>query len=591
MGANARAAETATAADEPLGALMARVGARLAGDPAYLSDWFAKRVAAAPDALLALEGEARWTYGQVDALANRIARAGRAAGLKRGDVAACLLDNSVRLLAMLVGLSRIGVSFSLINPALPARALSHAVAAVPPDIVFLNGQAAAALAGERLPPCVRLERSDSDEFARWIAPHDGRPLTPAESSPATPDDTLFYIFTSGTTGLPKAARCSHRRYIGSATSESCILEMAPGDRAYVVLPMFHIAALSLTGAAISAGATYVLREKFSASAFWDEVRRTGVTHFQYLGEIGRYLVAQPPRANDREHSLRAMIGAGLQTQTWRAFLDRFGPVRIVECYGSSEGVCNLINLEGRIGSVGREAPGENRLRIVRFDVDSGLPARDGQGRLIDCAADEAGELLGALSESFTFEGYSSAEATETRLIEEPGHGDGAGKGRRWFRTGDLFRRDAEGFYYFVDRVGDTFRWKGENVSTQEVATALMEFPGLVQAAAYGVRVPGHEGRAGMAMIELWPGGEFAPAAFARHLRDRLAAHAVPLFVRVGHGAELTATYKMRTAELQKQGYDPAAVAGQLYVLQGEHYVPLTSASLARAGLPAFESET
>jgi fatty-acyl-CoA synthase len=556
----------------------AKIAERVAGSPQILTEWFEQRVVATPDAVLLLWQDEQWTYRALDAYANRISAAAGRLGVAAGATVTLILDNSVDALAAIIGLAKRGVGLSILNPDLRGAPLAHALLEVPPILIIAEARCADSLA-ECLVAAAKivLRTTDGlrDDGAMWINGHHDQASDPERSASPQPSDTLFHIFTSGTTGLPKAVKCSQGRYIASATSEAVLLDLGPSDRMYVVLPIFHIAALTAIGAAISVGAAVVLRGRFSASRFWQDVREHGVTAMQYLGEIARYVATRPAAATDRKHGLRAMIGAGMQVDVWKQFRDRFGVGSIIECYGSSEGVCSLINLDGPIGSVGRPPPGSH-LRIVRLAEDGLSLKEDSDGHLIDCAVDEPGELIGALNTTTTFEGYASADATDKRLVREK-HSE-----QIWYRTGDLFRRDAMNYFYFMDRLGDTFRWKGENISTQQVAAAINDCDGIQRAVVYGVRVQGTEGRAGMALIEVTEGSGFELEAFGTALRERLTAAAMPLFLRIGIAENLTATYKVRVSELQEQGYDSDRISDPVYVLDRSGcYMPIDTEALAR----------
>jgi fatty-acyl-CoA synthase len=359
--------------------------------------------------------------------------------------------------------------------------------------------------------------------------------------------------------------------------------MGPEDVHYCALPLYHAAGGAMMVASVlAAGATLALRPRFSARAFWDDCRRTGATRFQYIGEFCRYLVNQPVRRDDREHRVRIAIGNGLRAEVWRRFQERFGPLEIVEFYGMTEGNVMFVNVQGRAGAVGRIPGGRlGRVlapaRLVRVDARTGEPLRDARGRCVECAQGEPGELLGRIERrpsrfALPFEGYTSDEATQQRILR-----DAFAPGDAWFRTGDLLRRDAGGWYSFVDRLGDTFRWKGENVSTEEVAEALAGFPGIEMAAVYGVEVPGNEGRAGMAALALAKPEAFDPSAFFAFTAERLPGYAAPLFVRLVERLELTGTLKLRKVELAQEGFDVARVSDPVFFRDdGERsYVPLT----------------
>ncbi len=330
----------------------------------------------------------------------------------------------------------------------------------------------------------------------------GEPLAPGERRPVTLADRALRIFTSGTTGLPKAAEVSHRRLIVWSHWFTGLAGLTASDRHYNCLPMHHsVGGVVAIGAPLVVGGSVAIAERFSAHRFWDDVARWDCTGFQYIGELCRYLVAAPSRPHERIHKLRIAIGNGLAQEVWRAFLDRFGPLRILEFYASTEGNVWLYNVEGRIGSIGRVPPYlalRDPIALVRFDYESQTPARGADGFCERCADGEIGEALGRIGEDpgARFEGYSQGDETEKKILR-----DVFEAGDAWMRTGDLMRRDADGFYAFVDRIGDTFRWKGENVAALEVAMALRACPGVVDAIVYGVAIPGAVGRAGMALLK------------------------------------------------------------------------------------------
>jgi fatty-acyl-CoA synthase len=368
-------------------------------------------------------------------------------------------------------------------------------------------------------------------------------------------DPLFYIYTSGTTGLPKAARFSHARFMGGGTYP-LLSGFGPNDVYYCPLPLYHTTGgVICVNAVLRSGGTLALARRFSASCFWDDVAASGATAFQYIGELCRYLVNQPPHPKERAHRLRFAVGNGLRADIWAEFEERFGVPRMVEFYGATEANVALVNLEGRRGSVGKPAPGTNAV-LVRYDVANDRPVRGADGRCVECADGEPGELLGAISEGRTaagrFEGYTSKQATAKKILR-----DVFAPGDAWFRSGDLLTRDSDGYYHFVDRIGDTFRWKGENVSTEEVAQVVGAEPGVALCAVYGVAIPGAEGRAGMAAIVLDAGASLDGAALHARVQGGLPAYARPAFVRLQAAPDLTGTFKLRKVELQKQGFDPA----------------------------------
>jgi fatty-acyl-CoA synthase len=279
------------------------------------------------------------------------------------------------------------------------------------------------------------------------------------------------------------------------------------------------------------------------------------TVFVYIGELCRYLVNQPPGEVERKHTLRCGFGNGLRADVWAQFAQRFGVSDLIEFYGATEGNVGLINFDAFPGAVGRIPPWlkgpMSNVRIVRHDADTVLPVRGPDGLCVEAGEGETGEMIGRIGVEARqrFDGYGDADETARKVIS-----DVFSRGDAWFRTGDLMRRDGLGYVYFVDRIGDTFRWKGENVSTREVENVLCAFPGIVFANVYGVSVPGEEGRAGMAALSVE--GPLDLAALARHLQQNLQPAAIPVYLRLDAEMDTTQTLKLRKGALQAQGFDP-----------------------------------
>ncbi|MPM56526.1 crotonobetaine/carnitine-CoA ligase [bioreactor metagenome] len=400
-------------------------------------------------------------------------------------------------------------------------------------------------------------------------------------------DTAQYIFTSGTTGLPKAAVVSHARWLMAGDAMKLLWEIEPSDRFYCFLPLYHGAAsMSATSTTMSAGASLVVRRKFSRSEFWHDVRRYHITCCQYVGEICRFLLSVPSAADDKQHSLRKMSGTGLTPEIWQQWVNRFGDqFRIFEGWGGTESNTNTINLDNHVGSCGRVPFWEKtNLRLVRYDQEKGDYIRDENGFLQLAGVNEPGEALGmAITHpdvmAGRFEGYTNAEATEKKILRNV-----FVKGDAWWSSGDLLRCDEHGYCWFVDRIGDTYRWKSENVSTMEVTDALTEYPGADAVTVYGVQVPGHEGRAGMAAIVMLPDVAFDAQAFWKLALERLPRYAAPLFVRLMDAPDMTGNYKLRKVDLQRQGFDAALVKDPLFVRDDrlKTYVPLTPEAMEGA---------
>jgi fatty-acyl-CoA synthase len=343
------------------------------------------------------------------------------------------------------------------------------------------------------------------------------------------------------------------------------------------LPLYHsVGGIVATGSLLVSGGAVAMAEKFSASRFWDDVSRWDCTLVQYIGELCRYLLAAPLHPAERGHRLRLACGNGLRADIWTAFQERFAVPRILEFYAATEGNVSLVNVEGKVGAIGRIPPflaHRFPAAIVRFDPERGEPFRDDAGFCIRCGLDEPGEAIGLVSAAGgraggAFEGYTDSAASEAKLLR-----DVFAPGDAWFRTGDLMRVDAQNFYYFVDRIGDTFRWKGENVATGEVAAVIGRSVGVVEVNVYGVKVPGTDGRAGMAALVTGP--EFCLVALAERLKAELPPYARPLFLRLQQRLAITETFKHKKAPLERDGFDPGRIADPLYFFDaGRGYIPL-----------------
>ena len=512
------------------------------------------------------------TYRGLAERSNRYARWALDQGLDKGDAVCLFMPNRPEYMAIWLGITRVGGVVSLLNTNLGGASLAHGIDIVAPKHIIVAGELIDRLTSA-LPDLTSATRiwahgSGPHEFPRIdreIERHTGETLRDGESRETTIEDRALYIYTSGTTGLPKAAIVGHARLMQWSHWFAGMMDTRSSDRMYNCLPMYHsVGGVVATGAVLVAGGSVVISEGFSARRSWTDVIRWDCTLFQYIGELCRYLLHTELGPVER-HRIRMCCGNGLRPDVWLDFKNRFHIPEILEFYAATEGNVSMFNIEGEPGAIGR-IPSflghRSPTALVKFDVDRGEPVRSERGFCIPCAANEVGEAIGKIFEERAnvgswFEGYSDREASDKKILRnvfEPGDA--------WFRTGDLMRRDERGYFYFVDRVGDTFRWKGENVATSEVSDAISAFPGIKEANVYGVAIPGTEGRAGMAALVVDP--ELDLAAFRAHLVKRLPDYARPLFLRIRSEMEVTATFKHTKAKLAREGYDPTATADVIY---------------------------
>lgn len=559
-------------------------------------DTIEKQVAARGDHPLVRFEDRRVCYNEYNALANRIAHWALESGIQAGEVVALLMQNRPEYLAAWAGLAKAGITTALLNTNLTGRTLGHAIDAADTRRLIVgseclpNYQSLGADAPEGLEVHVAADPATDSasslppgalDFEGELASRSTQNPDPSVRAEVHSGDPLVLIYTSGTTGLPKAAKMSHLRFsmIGICPQ---IAGFGRTDVMYCALPLYHSAGGCMAvSAVLRSGGTIALRRRFSASQFWDDVRQFEATAFQYIGEFCRYLAIQPQSDDDGDHAIEFAIGNGLRPDIWEDFQNRFRIPRIVEFYGATEGNVAMLNFDNKLGSCGKRPPAVvPQPRLIRYDVESDTHVRSAEGLCIECAPDEVGELVGEIpqkEDTFQgrFEGYTSKAETEKKILR-----DVRAKGDTWFRTGDLLRCDKRGYFYFVDRIGDTFRWKGENVSTQEVAEAVGAYPGIQLVNVYGVEL-GADGRAGMAAIVLDDPSRFDGKAFYELASSALPSYATPVFVRLQPEPEITGTFKLRKVDLQSEGYDSDAIEDPLYVRDDSQreYVELTPARL------------
>jgi fatty-acyl-CoA synthase len=532
-----------------------------------IEEWASRQ----PDHPALLSDRESLSYRQLNERINRYARWALAQRIGKGETVCLLMSGQPDYLAAWLGLGKVGVVAALINTRLVGPSLAHCidVAAASHVIVGQDLEAAFEEVSPRLKRTPKVWRhganGDETDLRTALAGFDASSLSSSERGDVTINDRALLIYTSGTTGLPKAASVSHRRIQNWGGWFAGLTGALPEDRLFNCLPLFHsVGGVVAPCSMLAAGASVVLSDKFSAGTFWRDVVRWDCTLFQYIGELCRYLLKARPSDLERQHRLRLACGNGLRGDIWEEFQARFSIPQILEFYAATEGNFSLYNVEGKPGAIGRIPPllaHRFPATIVRIDPETSTPLRNADGLCEACAVGEAGEAVGRIGTADDaggrFEGYTNSADTEKKILR-----DVFAMGDAWFRTGDLMKIDEAGFFHFVDRLGDTFRWKGENVATSEVNEAILECRGVTDATTYGVQVAGADGRAGMAALVT--DASFDLAEFSAHLARRLPAYACPVFVRLSATLDSTETFKQKKQDLIRSGFDPRTVTDPLF---------------------------
>ena len=535
------------------------------------------------------------TYGELDGIANRYAHWAKSQNLRRGQVVALFMPNRLEYFPIWYGLSKVGVVTALINNQLVGAPLAHCL--------NISGAGHVIVDGDTSPVFEAMAAQLERPMQQWILgpAHGGqRDLIQAlkSCSQLPPDrivrdgmtaaDTALLIYTSGTTGMPKAARITHMRaqlYMRGFAGATGALKT---DRIYVCLPLYHATGgLCGLGAALLNGGSVVLKRKFSASQFWPDITTESCTMFVYIGELCRYLVNHPEVPEETRHKLRLAFGNGLRPDVWPTLKRRFRIPDILEFYGSTEGNVSLFNWDGREGAIGRVPKwlkARFSIRLVQYNQDAGTVERAANGLCIECGPGQVGQCIGKIGGDVRsdYTGYLDKAASESKILQNVFE-----RGDAWFATGDLMKSDADGYFYFVDRIGETFRWKGENVSTSEVAEQLVAFPGIKEATVYGVSVEGAEGRAGMAALVM--DRPLDVEALSQHVAREMPPYAQPLFIRLLPALDTTGTFKIRKVDLVSDGYNPNEIKGTVYFKDPKRgYMKLTKSVFERLQAGAFK---
>ncbi|XP_066540809.1 long-chain fatty acid transport protein 2-like [Hoplias malabaricus] len=542
---------------------------------------FLDRVCENPDKPFIVFEDQVYSYKQVELRSNQVARALQ---LHSGSTVALLLGNEPALVWVWLGLFQIGCSVSMLNTNIRNKSLLHCFNCCGASVLIAGAEqrkAVCEVMSELTGVCVYI-LGDTEgmeglhNLSEKIQQQPNTPVPYTLRENITMSSPGLYIFTSGTTGLPKAGLCPQDR-IWSPVFFQFLVGVMQDDVIYITLPLYHAAGLLIgLGGAIERGITVVLRRKFSVSQFWNDCRKHNVTVIQYIGEIMRYLCNTPKRGDDRDHQVRLALGNGMRSNVWEEFQRRFGNVEIKEFYAASDGNLSFINYTNKVGPVGRVSFYHRMMfphAVVQFDAETEEPVRNREGHCVPVATGETGLLVVEITKLAPFVGYAgNPEHTERKKLRNV-----FVEGDVYFNSGDLLKIDKHNFLYFQDRVGETFRWKGENVSTTEVSDVIRMLDFIEDASVYGVEVPGNEGRIGMAAVTIKENREFDSREMFNHITHFLPVYTRPRFIRILECVEMTGTFKQVKVNLVKEGFNPYVIPQPLYILQEntQNYVPLT----------------
>uniref|UniRef100_A0AAQ4PGD0 long-chain-fatty-acid--CoA ligase n=1 Tax=Gasterosteus aculeatus aculeatus TaxID=481459 RepID=A0AAQ4PGD0_GASAC len=556
--------------------------------PFFVLDRFLEQTAAHPHKIfVAFEGESH-SYAYTDLRSNKTANALRShPGYTPGDTVALFMGNEPAFMFTWLALAKLGSPVALLNHNIRTKSLLHCFDCCKAQVLIAAAELEEAvrdvlpsLKEQDVTVLLMAKHCDTagiQSFSDEVDEASDASLPRHLRSHITSKSPAVYIYTSGTTGLPKAAVVNQNRLL-TALAVLSANGVTSNDVIYLNLPLYHTAGfiIGFIGA-IETGSTIVLKRKFSASQFWDDCRTYSVTVVQYIGEVMRYLCSTPKKDNDKEHKVRLAIGNGIRAEIWREFLNRFGNIQVREFYASTEGNVGFLNYAGKIGAIGRVHFFHQMLfpfTLIQYDTEREEPIRDAKGLFNVLAYCETGLLVSKITDIAPFVGYAqNEEQTERKRLR-----DVLKKGDLYFNSGDLMRIDKDNFIYFQDRVGDTFRWKGENVATNEVSDILTLCDCLKEANVYGVQVPGHEGRIGMAAVTVKEGAQFDGSRIYNHLVNYLPSYARPRFIRIQNVVEVTATFKQMKVKLVEESFDPGRTQHPIYILDDKEksYIPLTA---------------
>jgi len=514
-----------------------------------------------------------FTYKEFNEWVNRYAHYFISKGLKKGDVVELMMTNRPEYLIILTAIGKIGAITSLINIDLRELSLIHCIKTTPGEFIIV---------GENCINIFNKVKSELDlsqnqnlcflpdqdlisipkGFVDLSQEVKDLPIeNPSTTLNVKTSDPITYIFTSGTTGFPKATIFAHSTMVMAYyIIGPMLLELTPDDTMYAPLPLFHSNSLGAGWAsAFGGGAALAIGCKFSVTRFWDEIRNYNATAFNYIGEVCRYLMNQPPKPSDSDNPVRVVIGPGLRPEIWKDFKKRFNIIKIGEYYSATEGVgafINFLNFDCTVGYCFLS------YAIVKYDHEEERPIRNEKGFMKRVKLGESGLLLFEITGTAVFKGYTDREATKSKIFHNIFE-----KGDNWFNTGDLMRDIGNNHAQFVDRLGDTFRWKGHNISTTEVEKIINRFDQVLFSTVYGVKIPGTDGRAGMAAIVPNTSVEdFNLKELADLLKQNLPSYGIPIFLRFKPELTTTATFKLKKVKLKEEGFDFEKIDDPMYVV-------------------------
>ena len=549
--------------------------------------WIEKHTEQYPNRVKLMYEDEIYTHTEFNEWCNRYANYFLKLGLKKGDVVVVLMNNRPDILFIIVAMSKIGTIASMINTNLREDALIHCITHAPGSAIIVEEELFQPFEEVKS----RLNLNNTQKQRVYFLPDkedtkipegylnirdeikDSEKTNPSTTPEMVGGNTFVYVFTSGTTGLPKASIIKNSAILAAGIfMGNVVLEITLEDVVYCTTPLFHSNGLIVGfGNTLAQGSALALRRKFSVSNFWADTRKHGATIFNYVGEICRYLYNQPPNPDDLNNPVKHMIGSGLRYDMWKPFKKRFGIETVREQYGASEtavpGFFNIHNIDETCGvSI-------SKYGLVKYDVDADEAVRNEKGYLIKVKPGETGLLLGKIEDIDNFFMYKDKKATEKKVIRNVFR-----KGDAYLNTGDLLKDIGYGHVQFVDRIGDTFRWKSENVSTDQVENVISTYEQIYQNAVYGVRIPNTEGRAGMVSLVIKSGEDLDFNGFLNFLKKQLPSYAVPLIIRIKKNLEVTATHKIKKGGLKEEGYNIERINDPIYILlpKSKEYVPMTN---------------